>query len=252
MHEILTSFEKYLLDTKKVSANTFRAYTKDCADFLTFLAARGTLWSHVQAADFSDFLASLKKLKISSSAGRRKKTALKSFCLFLHQKYKMPDYRDFLILQASFPLLCDESYIHTTIERLKEKPSFHSLQKAVILSILLTGKVSVKQLLMLTFSDFRPDELRIMVPSGKIALSTDFFWLFDQYRKVLPSKSLLFPIKVGTVIKPLSVSGVWAILKSLVPVPKNRLNIFQVRTKKSVSKSASSLKEMYKKKHPRW
>lgn len=257
MLKLMTAFEQYLINTKKVSHNTFLAYTKDACDFFQFLRTRGTSPEKLCAQDLTSFLATLREKKMSSSTAHRKKTALKSLCHFMHHELKLPDYSDVLILRTSFPLLCDEAYVQQTINVLKEQTSFHALQKATILSLLLTGKIRIKQLLSLQISNMRAFDGTVSLGSHTVTMPPDFFILLTRYIETLPASSTtLFPCKVGTVIQPLSRAGLWSMLKTIQPVkpaPREILtpSFEQLGSRVGFTDSSKKIRDIYKKSHPR-
>lgn len=244
MDTLLASFEQSL---STYSSNTRLAYMRDIQEFVQFLYTSDYSLASLSNEKIDHYFVFLVKKKVSIATINRKSAALKYFFLYLEENHHFPN---LTLLSASCNKYSFEKLVEF-IEHYRKGTTYHDLRLYIILSLLATEKLGVTRLHTLRISDFCEQTRCVKIVHGKqirsIELSEQFFIIFKNYQAHIPfSSPYLFPVKTGSLIKPISRQALWSLLKAVLS-PQEALYLID----NSSFTTEPELKETYTKKHPR-
>lgn len=253
MEDIINRFESYLFLHKKVSINTYKAYLKDVQEFVSFIAEKSL--REINSQDIALYLLHIRKRHISSTTIMRKVAALKLFVRYLHEKWGLPDVTHALVFNTILPVPCSEEKVNqllSSYRKLYQSLSYKELRNYVLLYLATHTKVGLKYIAQLKKQDFNSSSCTVTVVQSQatkeIELPSSFFTVLEHYISILPySTPYLFPVKLGSIVKPISRSALWALLKSIIQTPKD----FSVKENNNEPLLEEEVQKAYKSNHPR-
>ncbi len=221
------SFFAYLLSEKRVSKNTFEAYTNDIEQFFKYLVSLSeTLALDVQIV--TGYVHTLYDEELAARTVSRKISALKLFCAFLHERHALPDYGTELIfpkLEKRLPNVLAEDEMSRLFQAADQDQSEIGIRNKVMLSLLYVSGMRISELVTLDVSNIHFDESYIAVigkggkarhiPIAQPALALLKYYC-DAVRPALVDRlqsSALFPTQYGGKMKSITRQSFWIILK---------------------------------------
>src|SRR5579862_1835075 len=116
--DLIAHFNAYLLTEKRVSHNTFAAYSKDIEQFDQFLENNNILLADVKKKALNSYLKQLRDRGITAKTLSRKISSLKLLFNFLHERFNISDMGKVLIfprLEKTLPNYLTETEIQTLL-----------------------------------------------------------------------------------------------------------------------------------------
>lgn len=233
MERLFEQFKVFLLTEKRVSTNTFEAYSVDLRQFLDFIADKALGSEEIKSADLKDFLGNLKTQKIASRSMARKVSSLKAFFSYIHQYHGLENCAESLIfpkLESRLPKCLSENEIESLLVEASKDCSMIGLRNRVLLSLLYVSGMRISELVGLRITDIRQDSNLIAVQGkgGKgrlIPIPHEIIVLIDEYVKSMAismrSKghvaeiSYLFPVYYAGTMKPMTRQACWGVIKRI-------------------------------------
>ncbi|AEH50532.1 tyrosine recombinase XerD subunit [Pseudothermotoga thermarum DSM 5069] len=166
----MVDYGDYLLYVRRLSENTFKAYTNDVKNFLSYITSRGLSlqkFSQIDADEYVKYLSKKENLSVTSIA--RKISALRNFFSFLQlkglcdrnpwERFKNPK------LHRKLPEFLSHSEIQAMLSLALEK----SERDYLVLSLLYYCGLRVSELCKLEVADvsFSPAFVRIRMGKGR-------------------------------------------------------------------------------------
>lgn len=244
MHDVLNEFKEYLVVDKHMSTRTMLAYVKDVEKFLNSMYTQEIAIPSLTEKDVLTFLQQLRDSVISTPLYSQVISALKLFCHFLHEKYKLP----IIVLEkfqanTHFPLVCTDKEIQQVVSGLGT--SFEDMRIALIIRLLYNYKITLKQLPSLHWSISG-----ISLDGEPIKLLGHDSTLLMNYKKALSLQlplsihsNYLFAVKNNMALKPISQQAIWSLLKKVFSGTREQW--FMTR------RSVNTQETPYHTKHPR-
>lgn len=239
---IITKFEAYLLTEKRISKNTFEAYSQDLAQFLVFLKKRNIHLEKVTQDTIKSYLLYLKKNNISARSMSRKISSLKAFYLYAERVVGWKNHTEDILfpkIEKSLPHFLTEEEIILLLETTQKDSTAIGLRNRLILHLLYVSGMRITELTQLKITDIHMDTGFITI-QGKgskqrmIPLPQQTFELIRDYltttHKITSEKcpsrvEFLFPVLYAGKIKPISRQSCWIILKKLCCIAGINRNI---------------------------
>ncbi len=231
MESILNKFEAYLLTEKHVAHNTFSAYMHDIRQCLEFAETNGKKLDEIDKSTLKNFLAYLKKNKVSAHSISRKISSLKLFFGWVQQQYGWQPAADELVfpkLDKKLPNYLSEQEVQELLQAAHEDLSETGTRNLLMLYLLYSAGLRITELTTLKISDFNGDAGVItLVGKGSkqrvVPLPAHIMVMVNEYREKIHKKftqshghtDYLFPIVYAGVVKPISRQAYWNILKQL-------------------------------------
>ena len=230
--DLVTRFEAYLLAEKRVSRNTFTAYSQDINQFVDYMIGKKTSIKELDARRMRLYLTYLKQnLSLTASTMTRKISALKVFFAYLHSHFNYPDFGIELIfprLEKRLPKFLTEEEIDLLMEESLKDSSDLGRRNNIILSMLYATGMRISELVCIKISSIRFDEGLIevagkggkgrMVPIPKSTLANLNSYIEDVHPRLISTKQktdYLFPLIYSGRVKNITRQAFWLILKEL-------------------------------------
>lgn len=233
--DYVTRFEAFLLAEKRVSRNTFAAYSQDINQFADYLKNKKICISSLNQKRMRLYLGYLKnKLAMTSRTMTRKISSLKVFFDFLSRTFNMQDFGADLVfprLEKRLPKFLTEEEIEKLIETAQEDQTNLGKRNYIILSLLYVTGMRISELVSLAISSIQFDEGVIcvsgkggkgrLVPIPKKVLISLNDYIENVHPKLteLSSKSkatdYLFPLIYSGKVRHISRQSFWIILKDI-------------------------------------
>lgn len=234
--DFVTRFEAYLLAEKRVSRNTFAAYSQDINQFIDYLHNKKLGLKELTQKRMRLYLGYLKnKMSMSSSSMTRKISSLKVFFSFLNRNFDLQDFGSELVfprMEKRLPKFLSEDEIEKLIETAQEDMSDLGRRNNIILSLLYVTGMRISELVSLTISSIQFDEALIsisgkggkgrIVPVPKKVLSELDEYIDNVHPRLTESEGskfkatdYLFPLVYAGKIRHISRQSFWMILKEI-------------------------------------
>ena len=233
-----TSFSTFLLTEKRVSKNTFLAYSRDIEQFLNFFKSKKVTIKSCNKNDIKKFLKKLKDQGVSAKTLSRKISCLKAFFNFLSDRFKIPNRAGSLIfpkIEKTLPIYLTELEIENLLGAASKDRSDKGIRNRVMLSLIYASGMRVSELVNLRIDQIHFDTGFIgitgkgnkerLVPLPVNVLKFLRFYLDNIYEKLKPKKvmgensfgqNFLFFSFYRKQIKPISRQSFWIILKNIL------------------------------------
>ena len=238
-----TSFSTFLLTEKRVSKNTFLAYSRDIEQLLNFFKSKKLTIKNCNKNDIKKFLKKLKDQGVSSKTLSRKISCLKAFFNFLSDRFKVPNKAGSLIfpkIEKTLPIYLTELEIENLLGAASKDRSDKGIRNRVMLSLIYASGMRVSELVNLRIDQIHFDTGFIdiigkgnkerLVPLPVNVLKFLRFYLDNIYEKLKPKKArgsnsfgqnsfgqnFLFFSFYRKQIKPISRQSFWIILKNIL------------------------------------
>lgn len=231
MESILNKFEAYLLTEKHVAHNTYSAYMHDIRQCVEFAATQGKNLDSIDKNTLKNFLAYLKKNKVSAQSISRKISSLKLFFSWAHKQYGWQVITDDLVfpkLDKKLPNYLSELEVQELLQAAHEDHSETGKRNLLMLYLLYSAGLRITELITLKISDFNSDEsvITLMGKGSKqriVPIPEHILSMVEEYKEKVHKKftqvhgatEYLFPIIYAGVIKAISRQAYWNILKQL-------------------------------------
>jgi integrase/recombinase XerD len=231
---LVAQFESYLLTQKRVSQNTFLAYSKDISQLILFLAQKRVTVQVCTKVHLKNFLKFLKDQKISAKSISRKISAIKLFFEVLSEGYNIANCAKGLVfpkIEKTLPNYLSEPEIEKLFTVANRDVSNKGIRDKVMLYLLYATGMRVSELVTLTIDQLHFDTGFVhiigkggkerMVPLPKNILELLRFYLDNIYNKLIPkgvqkpsgAQSYLFGTVYKNRLKPMSRQLFWMLLK---------------------------------------
>ena len=226
-------FERYLLTEKRVSANTFDAYTRDLTQFIQFLERSEYEIDMISTKELKEFLVDLRRQALSASSVSRKISCLKTFFLYLNERHGIKNHADALIfprLEKKLPQFLSEEDIERLFACAQKETTDAYQRNYVMLYLLYATGMRVSELTTLTLNalDFESGFIKIRGKGGKdriIPLAQEVQLLLKEYlQHILPlfinkthgiMNKTLFPTFYNGQLKPMTRQAFWSYIKEI-------------------------------------
>lgn len=227
-------FEAYLLTERRVSDNTFAAYSRDIRQLCHYLKGRRVRIVKCTKEHLRAFLKALKETGVTAKSLSRKISAIKLFYTFLKDRYKLPNVAaalTFPTLEKRLPNYLSEDEVQQLLIAASSDTSFRGIRNKVMLYLLYASGVRVSELVAMTIDQLHFDSGFVhivgkgkkerVVPLPKNLLDLLRYYIDHVYVKLLPSNvtsknNYLFFSSQKEVIKPMSRQFFWQILKKIL------------------------------------
>ncbi len=229
---MLEQFEEYMQKQMQLSPKTYALYSKDIQNFICFLQARNRDIANMQSSDTCSYLDTLLHKQMSYSCGIRIIAALKLFCVFLSEKFGIPDNTQEITNYqnntfAHFPVLCTEKHLNSILASYAHATSYADLRDKLIVHLLYFYHIGVNYVVSLRWQDMSNDLRTITFMRNtdlqRITLAEKDSQVFSTYRTALAGVGFLamqqdyvFLVASGSTVQPLSRQTVWSMLKKLL------------------------------------
>ena len=231
LKDLITKFASYLLTEKRVSQNTFIAYTQDLAQFQVFCDQRKLLIENIQRTHLSDFLLYLNERGLSARSLARKIATLKGFFAWTEQRYALEDYAKELTspkIKKALPEYLSLQELEKLFDAAEKDQSLMGKRNTMMLYLMYATGMRVSELISLKIAHMQRDTAMIVI-EGKRGrqrlvpiidrLMNNLGTYIDQTRPVLLSgfgaSDYLFPVIYGKKVKALTRQAFWAIIKQM-------------------------------------
>ncbi len=229
---LITQFHAYLLTEKLVSKNTFAAYQQDIGQFCSYLKDSHIELKDVTITELKQFLHYMHSQYLKARSIARKISALKVLFAYLHKRHNFTDVAKELKapkIEQRLPKYLSEQEIESLFSALEKDDSAHGHRNKVMLYLLYSSGMRVSELINVKLSDVHADtnvisiagkgnkERMIPVPEQIMTMIVEYI---NTSHKMFENKEkeridILFPIKYGNRIKPLSRQAFWIILNDV-------------------------------------
>lgn len=252
--ELLTKFEAYLLTERRVAENTFGAYKRDTAQFITFVEKHKIKLERISKKQLQDFLRYLYGLKLSARSVSRKISALKLFFFYLNRQFGWKNIAEELLfpkIEKKLPQYLSEDEIKQILTSADQDTSEIGIRNKVMLFLMYASGMRVSELTKLKVSDIHFDTGFIsvdgkggkqrMIPVPQRMLSMIKEYLETVYHSLIHSRSTvresehLFPVKYGNRIKPISRQSFWGIIKRICKKAGIKRSVFPHQLRHSLA-----------------
>lgn len=232
--DLVAKFTTFLLTEKRVSENTFTAYTQDLNQFSLFCAKEELVEAEkIERFHLNLFLQNLKKNGLSSRSMARKIASLKGLFSYGAQRYGMEDFAKELTIpkiKKSLPSYLSMQELEKLFHAAEQDQSSIGKRNKIMLYVLYVTGMRVSELIALNLAHVQRDSALIAIDGkrGKQRLvpipdrmMQELYGYIDQIRPVLfgqrtiGSSTYLFPVLYGKKVKPLTRQAFWAIIKQL-------------------------------------
>lgn len=233
-HDIITSFERYLLTERRVAHNTFDAYKRDLAQFYAYLIQTQRSFNNVDEDLLRDFLKDLKRQGIGARSMARKISCLKTFFAYAHIHHGFVDLASHLItpkLEKKLPQYLSETDVETLLTLSQAEKTDAGIRNHIMLYVLYTSGMRISELVNCKISgiDFSEDSLTILGKGGKdrvVPLPQPVMVMIKDYLSTthprLATKQgeshttdILFPTYYSGDLRPITRQSFWLYLKEL-------------------------------------
>ncbi len=227
-------FEAYLLVERRVSENTFGAYSGDVRQLCQYLTTRRVAIDKCAKEHLRAFLKILKGQGVSAKSLSRKISSIKLFYTFLKERYKLANVAGALIfptVEKRLPNYLTEEEVRALLVAAGKDASNRGIRNKVMLYLLYASGVRVSELVSLTVDQLHFDSGFVhvvgkgkkerVVPLPKNLLDLLRFFLDHVYPKLLPKQVnakanyLFFSVYKNT-LKPISRQFFWQTLKKIL------------------------------------
>lgn len=243
--DFITKFESYLLTERRVSQNTFNAYSQDLSQFMQFLKKRKTSVQDTTPDCLKKFLKELQKEGIGARSRARKISCLRNLFHFLSEHYDIVDPTTHIItprLEKKLPGYLTEKEIQNLFKASEQETTDVAVRNRVMLYFLYACGLRISELVNLTTSriDFSTGFITVPGKGGKermIPLPEHMAGLLKEYLEIVYPRLLLkegqnlstdflFPTYYNGKLKAMTRQSFWMYLKKLT---------FQAGIKKEIS-----------------
>lgn len=236
LSECITHFQNYLLTEKRVSHNTFAAYSQDINQLAKFLEEERIVFEGITVQHLKKFLKKLKNLGLSAKSLSRKISSLKLFFEHAHTTFKIKNSAAGLIfpkVEKTLPNFLSEQEIQKLLSAANKDTSPKGVRNKVMLYLLYASGMRVSELVNLTTDQIHFDtgfihllgkgnkERVVPLPKNIIELLRQY--LETVYKQLLPEKlsgvgkkNYLFPAAYNNTVKPISRQLFWLALKKIL------------------------------------
>lgn len=156
---LINQFAQYLRVERGLSENTVKAYRRDLQNFMVFLENKESI-SEAAHLDIAEYLAHLRKEKLSSSTVDRKTDSLRSFYRFLVSEHLIPSDPTRLIESArswsKLPGVLSIEEVKTLLEQPDTSKPL-GMRDRVLLEIMYAAGLRVSELVELKITDLNTD-----------------------------------------------------------------------------------------------
>ncbi len=237
MHDkdLITGFERYLLTERRVSRNTFDAYTSDLAQFIEYLTTQHVTLGALNEVMIKSFLKHLKESGLGARSMARKISCLKTFFNYTHEQEGMENFGQALFTprhEKRLPHYAQEKDIEQLLETSHQEKTDAGIRNRVMLYVLYSSGMRISELVNATIAGVNFFECSITI-SGKggkqrmIPMPEDVMSMVKEYlesthprltRKQGESYTTdaLFPTFYGGVLRPVTRQSFWLYLNDLV------------------------------------
>lgn len=227
-------FEAYLLTEKRVSDNTFAAYSRDIRQLCNYLKGRRVRIVKCAKEHLRAFLKSLKEQGVSAKSLSRKISAIMLFYSFLKDRYKFPNVAGVLTfpsVEKRLPNYLSEDEVQQLLGAANLDASYRGVRNKVMLYLLYASGVRVSELVAMTIDQLHFDSGFVhvvgkgkkerVIPLPKNLLDLLRYYLDHVHAKLLPPQfagkaNYLFFAVHRNAIKPMSRQFFWQILKKVL------------------------------------
>lgn len=232
--EAVTKFESYLLTERRVSQNTFSAYSQDLSQFIHFLKKEKISLELVAPENIKNFLKFLQNDGVGARSRARKISCLRNFFQFLSEYYDLVDPTSSIInprLDKKLPKYLTEKEIEELFKAAEQETTNGGIRNKVMLYVLYACGLRVSELISLKTShiDFSTGFLTVSGKGGKermVPLPQNICVLLKEYLENIHPKLLikdgqkfltnfLFPSYYGGKLKTMTRQSFWMYLKKL-------------------------------------
>jgi len=231
---LVTKFEAYLLTEKRVAENTFSAYRRDIAQYITFLKNNNITLVNAKTADIKTFLHHLHTNNMTPRSMARKISALKIFYGYLHMHHSFePHARDLIIpkIEKKLPTYLSEAEVEQLLKTTDNDTSDVGVRNKVMIYFLYVSGMRISELVTIKKSAIQFDTGFVVVsgkggksrmvplPEHMLALLKNYF---EQVCPRLMTKEekkyetdYAFPLFYGKKVKHISRQAFWIIMKKV-------------------------------------
>jgi integrase/recombinase XerD len=227
-------FEAYLLTEKRVSDNTFAAYSRDIRQLFQYLKNRRVRIEKCAKEHLRNFLKVLKEQGVSAKSLSRKISAMKLFYVFLKERYQLPNVAGaltFPTIEKKLPNYLSEEEVQQLLIAAHYDTSYRGIRNKIMLYLLYASGVRVSELVSMSVDQLHFDSGFVhvvgkgkkerVIPLPKNLLDLLRYYLDHVYPKLLPGQSdfktnYLFFSVYKNVVKPMSRQFFWQVLKKIL------------------------------------
>ena len=230
--DLVSRFSTYLLTQKRVSKNTYTAYSKDLEQFSDFLENNNIDIDLLSSKVITQFLYYLKQQDIKSRSLARKISSIKAFFSYVHQHTNVPNYAvniSFPKLEKRLPDYLAYDEVILLLEKASEDKTDVGQRNFIMLHLLYATGLRITELVTLKTSainfetgfikvDGKGDKQR-MIPVPQETLKLLRGYLSTNHKKIIKSLKItdyLFPTVYRGSDKHITRQAFWNILKILV------------------------------------
>ncbi len=235
MEALVTKFEAYLIAEKRVSHNTFDAYKRDIAQYVTYLRQQNLTFETASSSEIKDFLQHLYDKAIGARSRARKISSLKTFYSYLNNHHNFDHHaRDIVMpkLEKKLPKYLSEQEIEQLLSATEKDTSNIGIRNKVMVYLLYASGMRISEMVNLKKSAIHFDtgliavtgkggkDRMVPLPQNMLSMLRDYFE--GVYSKLVMQDGLAveseytFPIFYGKRVKPISRQAFWVILKKIV------------------------------------
>jgi integrase/recombinase XerD len=244
--DFVAQFQAYLLTERRVSANTFAAYSNDVLQLDTYLKENHVSFELVTKRHLQSFLKDFRKDKVMAKTLSRKISSLKLFFSFIHERYKAANVAQTLVfphVEKTLPGYLTEEEVQRLLQAANIDTDNRGVRNKVMLYLLYATGMRVSELVHVTIDqiNFETGFIQLngkgnkerAIPMPKNILELIHFYLDIIYPKLHPKKlsdevkkqNYLFAAVYGNKIKPLSRQTLWIMLKRILKMALINKNI---------------------------
>ncbi len=235
MEALVTKFEAYLIAEKRVSRNTFDAYKRDIAQYVSYLKQKSLTFETATSVEIKAFLQHLYDQAIGARSRARKISSLKTFYSYLNNHHNFDHHaRDIAMpkLEKKLPQYLSEQEVEQLLAATEKDTSNAGIRNKVMVYLLYVSGMRISELVGMKKSAIHFDtglvavtgkggkDRMVPLPQHMLAMLRDYFEAV--YPKLIVQDGLpveseyAFPIFYGKKVKAISRQAFWVILKKIV------------------------------------
>lgn len=232
--DYVTHFERYLLTERRVARNTFDAYKRDLAQFMTYVHNQELSLPTTTETTIKTFLKQLKTGGLTARSMARKLSCLKSFFTYLHDHHTLANPVKNLQtpkLEKKLPHYGQEKDIEKLLDASNQEKTVAGARNRVMLYLLYASGMRISELVNATIAgiDFSENCITITGKGSKeriIPLPEPIMNMLYEYLEVTHPRlvtkqgetlttTILFPTFYGGALRPVTRQSFWLYLKDL-------------------------------------
>ena len=243
--DLVTKFESYLLTERRVSKNTFDAYSRDLQQLILFLKKEKVVLQDISPQQIKKFLKHLQQAGVKARSRARKISCLRTFFQFANEHYDIVDPTHYIVsprLEKKLPSYLTEKEVEQLFTAADQEVTDCAVRNKVMLFLLYSCGLRISELTHLKVEsiDFSTGFLLVAGKGGKermVPIQQQIGELLKEYlNQIYPrllkkegqtlSTDYLFPSYYAGALRTITRQSFWMYLKKLA---------FQANIKKDLS-----------------